>query len=712
MPADSFFTELRQRKVVQVAAIYGAVAWGVTEVLVTIVEQLFLPQWVSTLAVIFFVVGFPVAMFLAWTFDITPEGIQRTTVTSRRGTASIATSLVLLIAGTTGLFFVIKPGLQEREVASGPVTVVPNSVAVLPFVNAGGNPKDSYLVSGLSDELRDQLARVSGLRIVARSSSIAAAEQGLDALAASKRLGVASLVEGTVRRQGNVLKVSVYLIQGSSGMTQWSETFERGPRELLSVQQAIAEAVVANMLPDSNERVAGPATRDPTANELMLLARYHEQQVRDRQDVDENALIEAIRLYRQATEADPESALAHSRLAGALVYLGDIEAAEAPIFKALSIDPNLSEVQNTLGLFHWARGLLNEARAAMARAVELNPNNPEALQNLARSKWYLTDFEGIEELLRRAVELDPLNLESYGTLGSFLAIQDSDAEGAREVVREVEELFEGAAAYRVIGELLAYLGDVDHSIAWTIRARNLEPDNQAHVDKLAEYFADIGEFNTALALDPNGIGILFKARRYEEMIPLAEFAMIDEPGDILLRSILAVAHNAVGRFESAIHVLSTIGLPELVFDGFRSGAEWNSFIALMNAVYAVGEIEMARELAQFGLDYGSRFLLDHASSTNYDWWGITIGACQASILGQDDLARKMLERAQLGFHLPWDPVLMDSPCFDQFSDDPVYQATVRHFEDHRAMLRERLPATLAEFGVEFHLVTAEMSSDR
>jgi hypothetical protein len=103
MAERSFFAELRKRKVVQAAAIYGAVAWGVNEIVVTVVEQLFLPQWVATLAVIFFVVGFPVAMFLSWTFDITVEGIQRTTVTSRRGSASIALSLVLLVAGTTGL---------------------------------------------------------------------------------------------------------------------------------------------------------------------------------------------------------------------------------------------------------------------------------------------------------------------------------------------------------------------------------------------------------------------------------------------------------------------------------------------------------------------------------------------------------------------------------------------------------------------------------
>ena len=110
----SVFKELKRRKVVQAAAIYGAVAWGVTEVAVTVVDQLFLPQLVATLSVIGFVVGFPVAMFLAWTFDITSEGIQRTSVASRRGKATIAASMVLLIAGTAGLFFLIRPGCRRR----------------------------------------------------------------------------------------------------------------------------------------------------------------------------------------------------------------------------------------------------------------------------------------------------------------------------------------------------------------------------------------------------------------------------------------------------------------------------------------------------------------------------------------------------------------------------------------------------------------------
>jgi TolB-like protein/Tfp pilus assembly protein PilF len=570
--------------------------------------------------------------------------------------------------------------------------VAPDSLAVLPFANASANPDDTYLVEGLSDELRDQLARISGLRIAARSSSIAATEQGLDAFSASQRLGVVNLLEGNVRRQGNILRVSVQLIEGSSGLAIWSATYERGPGELLSVQQAIAEAVIAEVLPDAEDVVVEPATRDPTANELLLLARHYESQVRERQDIDQQTLLEAVRLYRLATEADTESALAHSRLAGALIYLGDLDAAEAPIFKALAINPNLSEIQNTLGEFHWARGLTGEARTAWARAIELDPNNPEALGSYAISRWYQLETEGMEELYRRALELDPLNLERYSTFGAFLALEDH-TEMARQLISRIEELFDGAASYRVIADIHDMLGDVDKSIAWTIRARDIEPENPSHVQKLAEYYADIDEQETAQRLDPNGIGVLFKIRRYEDMIAVAEFAMIDQPDDLLLRSLLALAYNATGQYESAIHVLSTTGLPDTVFKGLRSTIEMKGYGALMNALYAIGQTEMARELAHFRI-----YELGRPGGFN---WALTVStACDLAILGEDDKARKSMERAVQGLHPAWDPILKDAPCFERFSDDPVYQAMVRHFDEHRAALRERLPATLAEFGVE------------
>ena len=689
MPGDSFFSELRKRKVVQSAAIYGAVAWGVTEIVVTVVEQLFLPQWVSTLTVIVFVVGFPVVMFLAWIFDFTAEGIRRTEVSSRRGTAGIVFSLLLLVAGTAGLFFLIRPTLQQREAEAAALDILPNSVAVLPFENAGLDPGDAFLGAGLSDELRDQLGRMAGIRVAARSSSQAVVDRQLGALEVSEQLRVASIVEGSIRRQGGVLRVSVQLIEGRSGLATWSRTFERSASEMLMVQQAIAEAVVAALLPNSSETVAAPATWDPAASELMMNARAYERQVRAREDIDVELLLKAAQLYRQATEADPESALAHSRLAGTLIWLGDLEAAEASILRATIIDPNLSEVQNTLGELYWARGQ-PQAGEAWARAVELDPDNPDALSNYATWRWYRIRIEGVKELYERALELDPLNLERYTQLGAFLASENYPAE-ARGVMARVEARFDGAAAWRLIADLNARLGEVDRAIAWAIRARDLEPADASHTQALAEYLADIGDFETALSLDPGGIGILFKMRRYDEVIERAEMLMIDFPEDMWLRTILAISYNATGNYESAIHVLSTTGLPDSVLNGWRSTEEWDGFMALMNALYAQGEIDLAQELARWSEEYGW--------TPSLDWWISLPVACQFAILGQDEEALQYLQRARQSPRLAWDPWLMDFPCFERFADDPVYQATVRHFDERRAQLRERLPATLAEFGV-------------
>jgi TolB-like protein/tetratricopeptide (TPR) repeat protein len=696
MIGGSFFFELRKRKVLQTAAIYGAVAWGVTEVAVTVVEQLFLPQWVATLAVIGFVVGFPVAMFLAWTFDFTSEGIQRTAVSSRRGRASIAMSVILLIAGTTGLFFLIKPALQSREALAMPATILPNSIAVLPFEDAGLNPADAFLSEGLSDELRDQLGRVEGIRIAARSSSVAAREQKLDALTISRRLGVANLVEGSLRRQGNRLKVSVQLIEGSSGLALWSETFERGPNELLSVQQAIAEQVVRFILPDSKPVVAEPATRDATANELMLLAHFYEQQVRDKQAVDRETLLEAVRLYREATEADPESALAHSRLAGTLLYLGDLDAAEAPIFKALSLNPKLSEVQNTLGEYYWARGL-PEAGTAFERAVELNRNNADALTNYANVlilSYEGIDLDMVEQLYRHALELDPLSLSRHAALGDFYG-KFGMAEKVESVIQGVQALFHDAEAFRLVGWLEVLRGEVDRAIAWTIRARDLEPGNPDDIANLAELYASIGDFDTALRLEPEaGVGLLFRMRRYPELIDTAELLMIEEPEDVEVRYLLAFAYNAIGRYESAIHVLGSTGLPDSIINhGARSVADIEALYTLMNALDGFGTdetVELAKSLAQFGEDG--------------PWWG-DIGwlalyrGCGLAILDRYDAALQLLVRVKESRRLLWSPVIRDSHCFRQFADEPAYQDILNDQEERRARLRERLPATLAEFGV-------------
>jgi len=699
MTDGSFFAELRKRKVLQVAAIYGAVAWGLTEVVVTVVAQLFLPQWVSTLAVIGFVVGFPVAMFLSWTFDITSEGIRKTDVSSRRGKASIVFSMVLLVAGTAGLFLLIKPSLQDADQRTAAPEATPNSVAILPFENAGANEADVYLSEGLSDELRGQLGRVAELRIAARSSSVAALDRGMDAMAASASLGVAHLVEGSMRRQGNRMRVSVQLIEGRTGLAVWSDTYERGTNELLNVQQTIAEEIVRHVLPDAGEVVATPATRDADANELMLLAQYYERQVRSRTVVDVSKLLEAIRLYREATEADPESALAYSRLAGALLYLGDIEAAEAPIFRALSLDSMSSEVQNTLGEYYWARGM-PEVDAAFRRAVELNPYNADALHNYANLTWITiagqdADRETPGELFGRALELDPLSLGRHAAYGSYLG-RDGQFEKVPPVIQNIENLFDDAESYRVLSHLHEVIGEVDLAIAWAIRARDLEPDNDDHIEWLAELYTQIGDLETVRVLSPEpSVGLLFLMRDYDELIDEGEMRMIDEPNDADVRYLLSFAYVATGEYESAIRILGSTGLPDTILDDQpRSIAEIEAFTTLINALIA-SDIPTANDLGTS--------LAQWQSPDELWWgdpgWGGLFKACTFALLGQHERALETLPLIKKGARLRRGPILRDSWCLQQYADEPVYLDVLADQDARRAALRRRLPATLAEFGV-------------
>ena len=696
MAESSFFSELRKRKVLQAAAIYGAVAFGVTEVVVTVVDRILPPQfaWVSTLAVIVFVVGFPVAMFLSWTFDITAEGIQRTEVSSRRGKASIALSILLMVAGTAGLFWLIKPSIDGAEFRPG---ILPNSIAVLPFENTGRNKDDDWLSGGLSDELRDQLGRVAELRNSARSSCVAAVERGMDAVAASTSLGVAHIVEGSLRRQGNLLRVSVQLVDGATGLAIWSETFDRGPAELLSVQQTIAEEIVRRVLPETEDVVTAPATNNATANEAMYRGRYYEQQVRDRQVRDDQTLQLAINQYRDAVDLDPESALAHSRLAGALLYLGDIDAAEAHIRTALMLDAQLSEVQNTLGEFHWARGD-PEAPTAWRRAVELNPNDGDALQNYAT--WVASSFAGRQLgdpalLFRRALDNDRLSLERHAALGEFLGMHGRTNE-VPAVIRDIQALFDDAKSYRAVAWLYQLLGEVDRSIAWTMRARTLEPDNPDHVERLAELYAIIGDEETSLSLDPSpSLGILFRMRRYDELINEAEFLMIDRPGDMELRYLLARAYHFTDAHESAVYVLSSTGLPEsLLNDQSRSVFENEAFGTLTSALIASGLPEavdagqyLARWVTKVGLhgDIG---------------WSALYESCNLAALGRDQEALQLLPRIKESRQLAPLPVLRDSWCFEKYVDDPVYQDVLHDQEQRRERLRKRLPITLRELGAE------------
>lgn len=565
-----------------------------------------------------------------------------------------------------------------------------NSIAVLPFADTSESQNQQYLGDGLSDGILNLLARSSELRVIARTSSFSFADNTPDIRTIGNTLNVAYILEGSVRRTEDRLIVTAQLVDAANSSNIWSERYEKQPGDLLVVQKDIARAVLSKIARTVDTSDAPPTVRNFSANELMLLARFYEQEVREHPEVDTKRLAEAIDLYRDATRADSESALAHSRLGSALLYGGDLSSAEAPILRAVALDPNISDVQKTLGDYYWVNNQPG-AGAAWKRAIDLNPNNAAALSAYAYWYWMQGYDDRSEEMFRHALRLDPLSLARHAALGEFLAHQ-ARVDATREVVKRIKTRFDSAAAYRVIARLLELIGEIDKSIAWTIRARDLEPENPDHIGALAELYAEIGDFATALRLEPKqGVGLLFKMRRYDELIDIAEIGMIDEPDDIYLRYLLAFAYNATGNSEGAIRILRTLGQPIDQRAEIRQPVDIEAFVIYVDALDASGATSRATELAEW---FESK---RHTESDN--WWIHVYRACSLAVLGRDDLALQRIERVTASPRLPWNSTLKDLRCFLKFQDEPRYHAVLDQIDLRRRKLRERLSETLREYAV-------------
>ena len=596
-----------------------------------------------------------------------------------------ALPLGVVVVLALAVLWLADSGEQRRTVDS-----LDRSIAVLPFVDLSESQDQQYLGDGLSADIASAIAQNPRLNVIARTSSFALVRENRDIAYIRDVLGVEFVLEGTVRRSGNTVRITTQLIDTRDSTQVWSQPFETTFSELLSVQQFVSERVQTSMLPDEPAMVAEPPRRNVSANQLLLLARDLERQVREQSIVDEDLLQQAIDLYREATQADPGSALAHSRLAGALLYAGDVNAAEPAILRALSLNPELSEVQETVGRFYWARNL-PDAGAAWLRAIELNPNNADALSSYGYWRWLRVESEGPGEYFARALALDPLSLSRYADAGYHLANQGQVAE-TEAMIERVTAMFDSTEAYRLIAQLKSLIGKTDESIGWTLRALELEPDNRLYRSALAELYADLGDFESALAIENEpSLGLLLKMSRYDEFIDEAEFAVIDEPGDIYLRYLLAYAYNVVGRANDAVRLLLDAGIHPDWTNNARQMIDIEAALVLADALHASGQIERGRSAAESWLSES------HTDSPN--WWVHVYSACALAVLDRDEEAFYQLELVRQSPRLPWRHLITDSRCFRKYEDMPRFDSLLSHVDERLAEVRARLPATLAAMGV-------------
>src|SRR5213083_555540 len=540
MKIDNFFAELKRRNVYKVAVAYGVVAWLLMQIASQIFPFFEIPNWVVRLVVLLLIIGFPVALIIAWAFEVTPEGVKRTEAADAAGQRSrgVAWIYVVLIgvALSVGLFFVgrFTAGHATPRPSEAATPIPEKSIAVLPLVNESGDPKDEYFSDGLSEELIAALAQISGLKVIGRSSSFRFKERHEDPKAIGEKLGVATLLEGTVRKQGDRVRIVAELINAADGIELWTRTFDRELKDIFAVQQEIAAAVASSLkatLLGADQRSA-PNPKTAEAHNAYLQGHYYFQ----RHNLEDYR--KAVGHYDQAIRLDPEYALAYAERSEASTLIGDLTGtgktewprARTDAEKAVAIAPALAEAHAALG---WVRFFTEwrfaEGLSELKRAKELAPTNPTANDLLARVIVYLGRLGEAEQQGRQAVELDPL----------------------------------ASAPQNNLARILWYEGKLDEADAFARKAAELQPNSASSRRWQVLVAIQRGDKETALReaqLEPDE-----SYRRFE--LALAQFARGDRTAaDVALADLLA--HNQGLDYQVA-QVYAVRGEKEKAFEWLR-----------------------------------------------------------------------------------------------------------------------------------------------
>jgi TolB-like protein/Tfp pilus assembly protein PilF len=481
----NFFAELKRRNVYKVAIAYAVVAWLLMQIATQVFPFLEIPNWAIRLVIMLIVIGFPIALVIAWAFELTPEGLKRTEVAdellekSRRSSAWI---YVVVVAGAiaAGLF------LFGRYTSSKQSAIAPEkSIAVLPFENLSGNPENAYFTDGIQEEILMRLAKIADLKVVSRTSTVRYKRSPGSLREIATQLGVANVLEGSVQRSADRVHVNVQLIKAASDTHLWAEAYDRKLTDIFAVESEIAKTIAdtlqAELTGSERNAIAARPTENTEAYQLYLKGRFFWNK-RTGQNLNK-----AADYFNQAIRTDPNYALAYVGLADAYVLMPFYGAgtpqdcypkAKAAAKKALELDDTLTEAHASLAyVLHVCDLDFDGSTREFQRAIELNPNYATA------HHWYGIELlaslgrfnEAIREV-KRGLELDPLSLPINGGLGRTYYFARRYDE-AIEQLRKTSEMDPGFYyAHWNLGSALAAKGAIGAAIEEYQKARALDDD--------------------------------------------------------------------------------------------------------------------------------------------------------------------------------------------------------------------------------------------
>src|SRR5262245_9597589 len=442
MKSPNFFAELKRRNVYKVAVAYLVASWLLIQIATQVFPFFDIPNWAVRLVVLILILGFPAALIFSWAFEITPEGIKRESeigpgksITRKTGRKLVGLTVVLaVIAASLLVFQLVRPKAEPEKSGAGRpsgkvnLSINPNSVAVLAFDNLSDDKGSEYFSDGISEELLTVLQKVPGLRVAARTSSFAFKGKNVTAQEIGEKLGVAHLVEGSVRKAGDVVRIAARLTQANTGEEQWSENYTRNLKDVFAVQTELAATIVEQLrgqltsggdakakavIQEQVQMAEKGGTKNVEAHQSYLQGRFYGNRN------SEKNVSEARAAYQRAVEVDPKFALAWAGLA------------ETHVWECM--------YSGELNRTDFNKHLAN-ARNATDRALALEPTLPEALRVRAEIQLSFDfDWKGAAATLRTALTLAPTNVALLGSAGN-LALAQGDPELATISYRQAATL--------------------------------------------------------------------------------------------------------------------------------------------------------------------------------------------------------------------------------------------------------------------------------
>jgi TolB-like protein/Tfp pilus assembly protein PilF len=439
---SSFFRELKQRKVYRVAAAYIVAAGFLIQIASAAFPAWEMPNWSLRLVIALLLTGFPIALILAWAYDITAQGIRSTptTGTHRRRNLILLVVIAVVVSAAAGFFLLPRTVWYK----------VDKSVAVLPFQNLSSDPENAYFADGIQEEVLTRLAKIADLKVISRASTQQYQSAPGNLAEIAKQLGVANILEGSVQKASNQVRVNVHLVNAQTGSQLWAETYDRKLSDIFAVEteiaKGIAESLQATLTGREEQALAANPTNNPEAYDAYLRALAFEA----RSNYSSDALFKAIDFYDLAVRLDPNFALAWARLSGAhaLLYFnrGDVTAARR-----------------------------DAAKEALENAQKLQPNSPETLLFLGYYQyWVLHDYALAKATFTRVSKMLPGNSQVSYALGAMARREGQWAE----------------------------------SIAYWERGLALDPRNTVLLTEVAYTYAALRQFPTAIKLYDRALDIL------------------------------------------------------------------------------------------------------------------------------------------------------------------------------------------------------------